>query len=514
MTLTLPRWFPTNNWIRLGFAPALVFIATSVNHNYQTDFWHHLARGRVISETGTLLNEDVFTFTVAGKSFQDANWLSQLCFYHLFQVGGLDLVQVVNSLTLTAVMALLVTMAWRKSGSALLAGGLGVFAFLGLWQLLIIRPQTFSLLLFMLLYGTMEASVRRPWMLGAAPLLMALWANVHGGFPVGLFLVGCYVAAAGWDSWRADGWTGLRRSRFLAPAVCLATCVVATCVNPYGWKVYQYVGLTSSVASARRIDEWLPPGLDSLVGKVWVVSVLGVIALLSVAPQRLRTREVFLLLCFLAASCGSARMVSWWLLVATPIAARLLSECLPTFQARREQEKPTLGATLSYAGLLLVCILVLPWLAPHNPILTLTHRDHRTENDLEVVAERLRDQDNGKRIFSRFEWGEYLGWALSPRSKVFMDGRIEIFPDEVWADFDAVTRGRGDWEEILERYDVDCLLLDRSGFHADLLPQVERAPEKWERVCDAGDAVLFVRRPASGAVAAHGESRVAKQHSD
>jgi hypothetical protein len=112
----------------------------------------------------------------------------------------------------------------------------------------------------------------------------------------------------------------------------------------------------------------------------------------------------------------------------------------------------------------------------------------------EVVAERLRDQDNGKRIFSRFEWGEYLGWALSPRSKVFMDGRIEIFPDEVWADFEAVTRGRGDWEAILELYDVDCLLVDRSGFHADLLPQVERAPEKWERVCDAGDAVLFVRR--------------------
>jgi len=417
-------------------------------------------------------------------------------------------------LTLTAVMALLVAMAWRKSGSVLLAGGLGVFAFLGLWQLLIIRPQTFSLLLFMLLYGTMEAAVRRPWRLAAAPVLMAVWANVHGGFPVGLFLVACYVAAAAWDSWRAVGWAGLRQKRFLAPALCLAACFLATCANPYGWKVYQYVGLTSSVANARHIDEWLPPGLDNLVGRVWVLSVLGVVALLSIAPQRLRTREVFLLLCFLAASCGSVRMVSWWLLVSIPIGARLLSASLPAFHATGDREKPTLGAALSFAGLFLVCGAALPWLAPHNPILNLTHRNHRTESDLEAVAERLRDHENGRRIFSRFEWGEYLGWSLAPRYKVFMDGRIEIFPDEVWADFEAVTRGRGDWEAILERYDVDFLLLDRSGFHADLLPQVERSPDKWQRVCDSGDAVLFVRRPAGGALAAHGESLPPNSHPD
>ena len=43
-------------------------------------------------------------------------------------------------------MALLVGLCRRKSGSMLVAAGVGVFVFLGLWQLfLLIRPQTISL---------------------------------------------------------------------------------------------------------------------------------------------------------------------------------------------------------------------------------------------------------------------------------------------------------------------------------------------------------------------------------
>src|SRR5262249_42892518 len=63
----------SGNWARALLAPALVFIATSVDRSYQTDFWHHLARGRAIAETGTLVNEDLFTYTVAHQPFQDTN---------------------------------------------------------------------------------------------------------------------------------------------------------------------------------------------------------------------------------------------------------------------------------------------------------------------------------------------------------------------------------------------------------------------------------------------------------
>ena len=62
---------------------------------------------------------------------------------------------------------------------------MSVFVFLGLWQLfLLIRPQTISLLLFVLLYAVLEGAERRPWLLALAPCLLALWVNVHGAFPI------------------------------------------------------------------------------------------------------------------------------------------------------------------------------------------------------------------------------------------------------------------------------------------------------------------------------------------
>src|SRR4051812_12769662 len=202
------RLLPTANWTRALLAPALVFIATAIERSYQTDFWHHLARGRAIAEQGGLVNHDLFTYTVHGQPLQDANWLTQLFYHGLYDLGGLALVQGVNSLTLAVMMGLLVWMCRRASGSLLLACTLGVFTFFGLLQLLIIRPPTFSLLLFVVLYGTLEFAERRRWLLGVPPLLLALWANLHGGFPIGLVLIGCYGLAAVVEAVRAQGVDG------------------------------------------------------------------------------------------------------------------------------------------------------------------------------------------------------------------------------------------------------------------------------------------------------------------
>ena len=80
--------------MRVLIAPALMFMATAIDRHYQTDFWHHLARGQAIAEQGSLVNVDRFTYTVAGQPFQDNNWLTQLLYYHLHNWGGLSLVQV------------------------------------------------------------------------------------------------------------------------------------------------------------------------------------------------------------------------------------------------------------------------------------------------------------------------------------------------------------------------------------------------------------------------------------
>jgi hypothetical protein len=496
------RFLPTDRWTRFLLAPALVFLATIMDRNYQTDLWHHLARGRVIVAEGRLLDEDRFTYTVHGQALRDANWGWQVLFYRLHSLGGLPLVQTVNSALLAAMMAFLVVRSWRRSGSLLCAMAACLFAFFGLWQLLIIRPQTVSLLLFVLLCGILEGATYRRWLLLLPPLLMALWANVHGGFPIGLVLIGCYVAASIGLPFRAatvrersepplpHGRGSERRGLWL---LCLLASVAATLANPYGWHVYEYVILTSQAASGRPIDEWLPPNLNLLSGKVWALSLLALVAGLAYSPRRLLPREMCLLACFLPLACGSVRMLAWWLLICTPILAAQFAALWPRLrQFEEHDDRPSLGNALACGGLLCATILSTPWLEPFHPVLSRPARSHRTETDLQAVADRLHAEGRRGRIFTRFAWGEYLTWSLGPNYTVFMDGRIEIIPDRIWEQYVAVNAGRADWQDILLSYDVDYLLLDTGGHHRDLLPLVERSCS-WRQIYACGDAVLFVR---------------------
>jgi len=484
------RYLPTITWIRWGLAPALIFIAACVDRGYQTDFWHHLARGREIVGRQQVVNSDLFTFTIAGEPIQDANWLTQVIYFHLFQWGGISLVQLMNAIVLAATMLVLVRNCKRASGSLLSSMIAASCAFLGTWQLLLIRPQTISLLLFVLLYWVLEQiRVRRSFIL-LAPLIMALWANVHGGFAIGLVLIGAFVSGAFLESIlstrRQDGphrgpyvWLG-------EGAVLILLAGSATLLNPYGWRIYQYVGVVASRASGRHIEEWLPPALTSWVGFAFAASVVAIVVLYRLARRFPTARELCLLICFFALGCRSVRMLAWWWLIVAPIFATLLAQTGLAKQKHREQ-RPSWAAAAGVVLLLAICLLSIPQLQNISPLFGEIRSSHRTEEDLQALAPRLSDG----RVFTRLEWGEYLDWSLGPKSQSFIDGRIEAYPDPIWRDYCTITSGAKDWQAVLDRWKVNHLLLDRQ-YHAKLI-RLLKDSKAWQESAHSGAAVVFTR---------------------
>ena len=339
---------------------------------------------------------------------------------------------------------------------------------------------------------------------------------MHGAFPIGLVLMASFVMAAAIEAWRRLRWGFFRDRWTIMVALCLAASVAATLINPYGWRVYEYVIATSSAAAKRRIDEWVPPGLDLMIGKFWVASLALVLVGIGASARRPSAREVCLLLCFLPLACGSARMIAWWLLVSAPILAAQFS-ALPALnvpfssklpeprpQGTRPQgsgsDQPSFASAVSFSVIVLLMALCLPGLDEYNPLL---RRKRELEpgrtSDLVAAADYVTARGGSGRVFSRFEWGEYLTWLLGPRFPVFMDGRIEIFPDEVWVQYSTVTVGRVQWHQVLSRYSVDYLLLDAPYHRATgLLDQVEQSSE-WELVLRAGDCLLYARHPTEHA---------------
>ena len=146
--------------------------------------------------------------------------------------------------------------------------------------------------------------------------------------------------------------------------------------------------------------------------------------------------------------------------------------------------------------LLLAVVCCLPPLQAYNPLLRVRRAGPRVEDALEEVHRHLRRTDPGGNIFSRLEWGAYLSYTATPDYKVFLDVRIDMYPDDVWDEYKQVTLGGPGWQDILDRYQVNYLLLD-AGFHrrTGLLACVEQSAQ-WQRTYQAGDALLFVRRPS------------------
>src|SRR5439155_12678158 len=150
----------------------------------------------LIATEHRLPDVDRSTFTVAGRALRDPAWVTQWAGFQVYRLGGFELVQLANSLLLSATIALLVWLCWRRSRSLLIAGAVGVFTVFGIADLLLIRPQTVSLLLFVMLYLVLDTTQRRPWLLALPPMILCLWSNAHPAFLAGLLLIGAFLLAA------------------------------------------------------------------------------------------------------------------------------------------------------------------------------------------------------------------------------------------------------------------------------------------------------------------------------
>jgi hypothetical protein len=62
-------------------------------------------------------------------------------------------------------------------------------------------------------------------------------------------------------------------------------------------------------------------------------------------------------------------------------------------------------------------------------------------------------------LFNDYNWGGYLIYTL-PGSKVFVDGRTDLYGDAILDDYLAIMRADDGWEALVESYQVDFLLIN------------------------------------------------------
>jgi hypothetical protein len=489
----LPRRLSIQHvWIVITLGAA--FIGPASNPIGLPDILWTLMRGQWTAEHGTLITTDPFTSAphVAGQIL-NMQWLADLTFHAFDALGGLPMVISGTALAITVTVGLLLVASVSASNHLRLSC-VAVWAAYALGASnLSPRPQTLAYPLFAIfLLAVMRVEWRKDtrllWLL---PLVTVIWANVHGSFFTGWALLGC----------GALGQVIARRNLLAARpyVITLVACVAASTITPAGVGSLVYLATMGGNQIVRDyVTEWAPTSFALREGPLFFGSVVLLCGLMLKSRNRLTAFEIVLLLVFGYLAWSSVRAVVWFGLAMAPTLARLLGGVLPE-RAPDGRNVPALNALIiAMVGALVV--VALPQNKAMVPILPADKQGEFNPGMPVAVGDWLRSHDPpaSGRMLNDQAWGGYLEWADWPRHQVFLDGRIELHPDQVWLDYMQIASPTSAWRDLVDKYDISYFVLDKSpSGEPDLIQDLRADPATWPLAYEDDQAVVFSRAPLS-----------------
>jgi hypothetical protein len=313
---------------------------------------------------------------------------------------------------------------------------------------------------------------------------MALWANLHGGFVMGLGFLGLLLLSDLADRSYA---TAKHTSLVLIGAF------LAAAINPYTYRlwIYPFTYFLGDNSSLAVIQEWQSPTFFHNLGSLpFAFAVLGLLAL---GPGRKPDLwRLGLLLTFTALALQSVRHEAEFALVLPVVAAEVLTERWsikdwPRRPAGTMATRLHLLAGASLTAVVISLVLSRGLQTGHEP---------RTDTALMPYpvagATFVAENYPQARMFNEYGWGGYLISAL-PNDKVFIDGRADLYGRRILGQY---RRARGlapDWSQILDGYGIDLVLFSKDSPLASAL----RIDQEWREAFVGPVESVFVRKPLS-----------------
>jgi hypothetical protein len=381
-------------------------------------FLWHVTAGRIQNDAGAVLTSDPFSFTFGSQPWRTQAWLADIGYDVLDGWWGLGFVTPLVAVSALLVFGLVLLAAYRESRSVEATAVVGV---LTAWLAAIFlnpRPVLFSYVLFALVVAG-GGSRRARW---ALPLLIWVWASVHGSFVLGLG----YIVL-----------DGLRRRDRSALTLAVAGTVAAT-FTAHGVGVWQVLlEFAGSRESLALITEWRTPNLTGVELAPFLVGI--VVLLVGAIRGRLRLADLWIVVPFLVFGLNATRSVfPAWIPLAPLVATSLVG--LP--QASRAPRRWPLPIVL-VAALLVVVPVVVPiegGLSERFPVAAATALD-------------------SERVFHDDVVGGYLIYRFDGARPVFVDDRAELFDGDFFRDVLATRSGTPAWRDVFSEWGIDQALI-------------------------------------------------------
>jgi hypothetical protein len=437
-----------------------------------SDIYWQIEVGRWILDHRMVPTQDIYSFTRQGAPWISTSWLAQVMFAAGFAAAGWAGPVMLAALALAAALAIFAHQLQRFCDPPL-AILLVMAALLLSIHHVLVRPHLVALPLMVGWFAALLAAAERrrapsPWLL---PVL-ALWANLHGGFVLGLALIAPLALEALWTT-EPERRPGLAVRWGLFAVGALLAC----CATPYGWDTllgaFRVLDLGEALA---MLSEWAPADFSGFgLFEAALLALIGVVLYrrLTLSPPRL-----LLALGLLHMALSHVRSIESFALLLPLLLAKPWSE--------QAGVVPVPRASPGFFGVVGAALLLLT--ASYAAGEHMRYAPVRSQLPVEAVA--ALQQRHAVRVFNGYEFGGYMITAGLP---VFIDGRAELYgerfvTDHIRAvalkDVDLLIR-------LLEDNRIDATLLAPHEPAAKLLEQLDG----WERVHSDEIAVVHARKP-------------------
>lgn len=436
------------------------------------DLGWHLRYGEYFYTTGHILRENIISSVWPDYTWVQASWGYDILLYPLFRMLEFPGLSVAAALTSVLIFGIIT---WRKRFSHTLFLIFLAILFISHTQPLFIaglRAQTVSALFFALALWVYEEK-RNRWL----PLIVWLWANLHGGFVLGLGVL--WVLWLGHREKRSGFW------------LCLAS--VIPILNPYGLALYRESFIHATNTSIASIGEWTP--LFSSPLESTIALTVALIAAIATIVGKGKSSYTYLLV---------LGILTW--LSQSAIRFIIPFGIFTTYLIAQAGER--LGRILprslrycSVAGIILIAVFDLLvshkyFLLPDTRLIGFTWDTYCSVLGTcsEPISQKLnaaRPSGNG---FNTYNWGGYLSYRV-PSIKTFVDGRMTAWQrngttppiddaERVTVEKDPIT-----WRRLDSQYHFTWAIVPDQSPIAKYLHQ----DTKWKRETMDGMYTLFLK---------------------
>lgn len=495
--------------IAFGF----IFLSQTV---WDYDFWWHIANGRYIVETGSVPTTDPFSFTsqmaensnlyaAREKFILTQYWLAQVLMYLLYQNAGPAGIVILRAILLLGAIYVIYR-ALKDRGAMPYITYLSLFlAACNLFHFFGDRPVLFTISLSMACFVMVDDYVRkRSTAFYFLPPLMLVWANLHGGFILGVAVILVFMVTEGVKLLLSrSGFSNREKMIFF---MVLFFAIGASGINPNGFFAFEIAFSDEYAPFYVGIQEYQSPFF--LYKNKFAPPDYGYLAALLLFPvililrnRKFNPAHLIILILLAAQSLSAIRFTVYYGMIASLVLGNELDLWL-----KEHHEKFVINRTrLNIAFSIVMLVSSVLYLSGVASLHVFKMRESRWTVPKEA-ADFIETNHIKGNMLNDMASGGYLAWRLYPKIKTFIDTRAlnyTVMREYSWIGTTtesiynrSLPPGKTPlWKRLLEHYKINLVVFSPLDIYGNTLPLIVKLldDDDWVPVSARVMAIVFVK---------------------